>query len=166
MIIGIGGVSRSGKSTLAEIINSIFSQDKLVIIPQDNYVFDEEEIPVIQDEIDWECPESIDFERYKVALEKASEANDVAIAEGLLAFYDEKINQLYDKKLFVSIGEKIFRERKVSDLRWGRFPDWYIDHIWDSYLKYGKINVNSIDYLHLDGSKPFDQDLIKEFLRN
>lgn len=166
MIIGIGGVSRSGKSTLAEIINSIFNQDKLVIIPQDNYVFDEEEIPEIRGEVDWECPESVDFERYKVALEQASEANDVVIAEGLLAFYDEEINQLYEKRIFVSVGEKIFRERKVSDLRWGSFPDWYIDHIWDSYLKYGKINVNSIDYLLLDGSKPFDQDLIKEFLTN
>ncbi|MDX2443710.1 MAG: hypothetical protein QNK30_07905 [Bacteroidales bacterium] len=166
MIIGIGGVSRSGKSTLAEIINSIFNQDRVVIIPQDNYVFDEEAIPEIRGEVDWECPESIDFPRYKSALEEASEFNDVIIADGLLAFYDEEINQLYDKRIFVSVGEKIFRERKVSDLRWGSYPHWYIDHIWESYLKYGKINVNSIDYFHLDGSKSFDKDLIKEYLTN
>ena len=84
MTIGIGGISRSGKSTLAALIFQLFTVDEgnpdffgkggqtANILAQDDYVFPNEQIPIIRNgneiEIDWEIPESIDFQRYKKAV--------------------------------------------------------------------------------------------------
>jgi len=164
MVIGIGGISRSGKSLIAGKIQDILSGRKVQIICQDKYIPKEENIPVIRDEIDWECPESLDFVRFREAILQASKNKDVVIAEGLMAFYDKSIENLYDFKIFVEITEKVFRERKKTDLRWGAFPDWYTDHIWDSYLKYGKIERGRADFLYLDGNTAPDEKLLQTFL--
>ena len=166
MIIGIGGVSRSGKSTLAEIICSVFSEKKVEIISQDNFAFNEDMIPRIKNEIDWECPDSIDFNRFREGIRNAEKEHDIVIAEGLLVFYEQETNVLFDKKIFIQLPENVFRERKISDKRWGSFPDWYIDHIWNSFLKYGYVDITNQDYLHLDGSKPFNEELIRDSLIN
>ena len=166
MIIGIGGVSRSGKSTLARIICSAFNEKKIEIVSQDNFAFNENLIPRINNEIDWECPDSIDFNRLREAIKNAGKENDIVIAEGLLIFYEQETNVLFDKKILIHLSEKIFRERKITDKRWGSFPAWYIDHIWNSFLKYGNVDLGSQDYLHLDGSGPFRKELIIDYLRN
>ena len=69
MIIGIGGVSRSGKSTLAALIYRLYTEggQTAIVLAQDDFVFPTEQIPKIrngsEEEIDWEIPESIDFQR-------------------------------------------------------------------------------------------------------
>lgn len=144
MTIGIGGVSRSGKSTLAALIYQIFTEggQTAVILAQDDYVFPTEQIPKIHNgdavEIDWEIPESIDFQSYKKAILSAQTAFDHVITEGLLNFYDEEINDLFDKFFFVDISKATFLSRKAADKRWGEVPDWYIQHIWESYERLGK----------------------------
>ena len=96
----------------------------------------------------------------------ADKESDTVIAEGLLVFHEQEINVLFDKKIFVHLPENVFRERKTTDKRWGSFPDWYIDHIWNSFLKYGNVDITNHDYLHLDGSVPFNKELILDYLRN
>ena len=63
MIIGIGGVSRSGKTWLAYKISELFQHKSILVINQDEYVFDVEDIPKVRGETEWECPESIDFNK-------------------------------------------------------------------------------------------------------
>ena len=62
---------------------------------------------------------------------------DVVIVDGLFAFYDPKLNTLYDKRLFIKISKRSFFIRKVADNRWGYIPTWFVDHIWKSFLKFG-----------------------------
>jgi len=166
MIIGIGGISRSGKSSMAALIKGLYPKKKVSIFCQDDFVFPVSKIPKINGEVDWECPESIDFGYFHCALEEASFVNDIVITEGLLVFNKPEIISLLDKKIFISISEKVFRKRKITDTRWGSFPDWYVDHIWGSFLKYGKIEYGIRDFLYVSGEKKFDEREIKDYLEN
>lgn len=136
MKIGIGGISRAGKTTLAKKIIANFPDKKKVILHQDDYINAGYDIPQIQERINWEVPESIDFLRLKYDFKWMSQNLDVVILEGIFALYDDEMNEMFDKKIFVDLGYDQFMSRKALDDRWGYEPDWYIQHIWNSYQKY------------------------------
>ncbi len=164
MKIGIGGISRAGKTQLANFIKDLFPDRKVVILCQDDFIFEQDKLPVIKDEIDWESPDSIDFGKFREAINTAGKGYDIVIAEGLLIFYNSGICKEFEKKIFVHIDESVFRKRKLKDTRWGSFPDWYVDHIWDSYRKYGMVARGREDFLYLDGTRDFDREKILDFL--
>jgi uridine kinase len=141
MVIGIGGVSNAGKSSLAIRIKNYYPSKKVVILCQDDYAFPSDKIPLVRDHIDWECPESIDFEHYEKAVIEAIEENDIVIAEGIFAFHKDSTAKLFDKKVFLTLDNRFFFMRKNTDLRWGKEPDWYIEHIWTNHIKYCKNNT-------------------------
>lgn len=166
MIIGIGGVSRSGKTMLARRLAWYFRKQGLtaIILHQDDFVFPEEQIPRIRGKVDWEHPGSIDFEWFRQAIAAHAQSSDVVIAEGLMALYDEHTNALYDKCFFVEIGRHTFLDRKSQDLRWGKEPDWYMEHIWDSFQQYGQPGQPLPAMLVLDGEKAIDWNEVLEFI--
>lgn len=164
LCIGIGGVSRSGKTLLAAYLNHVISDS--IIINQDTYIPEESEIPQINGHTDWERPEAIDWQKLKLAIDTAWQEGKTVIVEGLLAFNNNTINRLYSKKIFIELSRKEFISRKKLDLRWGLEPDWYIDHIWESYLKYGKIHQELNDVLILSGEQDFDFDKILQYIKS
>jgi uridine kinase len=164
MIIGIGGVSLAGKSMLAEKIKQYYKDKNVIVLCQDDFVFPEDRIPEIKGHIDWECPESIDFERFYGAVTENGKGYEMVIAEGLLGFYDKKINRLFDKKIFLEIPKQIFLERKAVDFRWGIEPPWYREYIWNSYLKYGQLPSEMIEVLIVKGDKPVNIGEVIEFI--
>jgi nicotinamide/nicotinate riboside kinase len=148
-VVGIGGVSRSGKTTLAKLVCSLLVRDgyKVIMFSQDDFVFPEEQIPKILDirelgnpraRTNWEIPESIDFRAYEDAIVAARNDHDFVVTEGLLNFFDSSINALFDKLLFTSIPKEVFLMRKAVDTRWGTESAWYIEHIWNCYEEFGK----------------------------
>lgn len=161
MIIGIGGVSNAGKSFLANMIKiNLEKKYKFKILCQDDFIKPESKIPIINGLTDWEHPSSINHDMYYQAVIRESKNNDILISEGLFAFYSDKLTSLYDKKIFLYIDKETFINRKKDDLRWGNVPDWYIQHIWDSYLRYGKAN-NILGIKKIDASEKFDlKDII------
>ena len=167
MVIGIGGARRAGKTTLAERLKQYFQQEgkPTTILHQDEFVFPIEQIPRINDLVDWECPASIDFRKLRQAIEERLGRFRVVLVEGLLAFADPAVDELYDKKIFLDIDEATFRERKASDRRWGMEPTWYVDHIWNSYCKYGRPAVEGHDWLVLNAAVPIDLAEVIRFLR-
>ena len=165
MIIGIGGVSRSGKTSLAGFIKDFYPDRETRILCQDSFVIPEDEIPKINREIDWECPESIDWNRFHNVLKEAAKENDIVIAEGLMVFYYPEITKLFDRKIFIEIPESLFRKRKATDTRWGSFPNWYVDHIWESFLKYGNVKKDRADFLFVSGESKFNKEIIKNYLK-
>ena len=168
MIIGIGGVSRSGKTSLAILIKNILEKkgETAIILSQDDYVFPESEIPKIKHRVDWESPESIDFQRFKNDILLKSKAFEHVITEGLFDFYDAEITTLFDIKFFIQIHKNTFLKRKAADKRWGFEPKWFIEHIWKSYLKYGRTILDNVevDVLVLSGEHNFDEQLVARFL--
>jgi len=165
MIIGIGGVSTAGKSSLAFQLRKHYSkQAKVKILCQDDFIKPEQNIPRIQNHIDWECPDSINHEMYFQAIQREKKVNDIVISEGLFAFNDERISGLYNKRIFMMISKETFWERKSKDLRWGKEPAWYIEHIWNNYLKFGKIASEHENVLRLQSDTRINFDIVLKYL--
>lgn len=165
MIVGIGGVSTAGKSSLAFQLRKYYSpREKVKILCQDDFIKPEAEIPRINNHIDWECPSSIDHEMYFQAIQRERKVNDIVISEGLFAFNDERISSLCDKRIFMIISYDTFWKRKTEDLRWGKEPDWYIEHIWNNYLKYGKIASEHENVLRIQSDTEINLDKVLDYL--
>jgi nicotinamide/nicotinate riboside kinase len=163
MIIAIGGVSTAGKTTLAGQLRNFFQNKKVSILCQDDFVKPVEQIPLIENRIDWESPDSIDHMRFRDAIEAEKRENDIVIVEGLMVFWDPLTQALFDKNVFIEISYSLFMKRKNSDYRWGNEPDWYIGHIWQSYLQYG-LPTNRKNIVSVDGNKRIDLTPILNYL--
>ncbi|QSE98140.1 nucleoside/nucleotide kinase family protein [Fulvivirga lutea] len=159
MIIGIGGVSRSGKTTLAKLLQDQLGEKNVKIISQDDFALDKAELPTFHGMTDWEHPNGINFDSLRKTVLQESKKYPYLITEGFLIYHDDELRSLIDFKIFIDINEATFLNRKMKDDRWGKTPIIYVSHIWDSYLKYGKISDQGID-LKLDGTKPFDGTII------
>jgi uridine kinase len=159
-IIGIGGVSRSGKSTLAKKLKDHFVTKRVRILDQDDFVKPENDIPKIKDRTDWEHPESIDIQSLLAEID-AAEDQDLIIVEGLLAFHFEELRIRFDVTIFLTISKGTFLFRRHQETRWGTEPDWFIDHVWDSYLKYGQ--VDQADF-QLDGENEISNTSFLELI--
>lgn len=157
-IIGIGGVSRSGKSMLATKLKQLLSAKRVLHIDMDEYVLPEDELPKIKGHFNYEVPESIDYNRI-IAWIKLNESNyDAIIIEGILAFANESLNQLYDMTMCMRISKSTYLNRRKVETRWGKEPDWYIEYVWDAHQKYG---LNHKSHYILSGEKEVsEKDLI------
>ena len=164
MVIGIGGCSNSGKSELAEQLNNFYIEHNVKILCQDDFVKRRDFLTTINEHVDWELPSTIFINDYINAVKDASKTYDLVICEGLFAFWFDELNKLYDKKIFLELDEKTFKERKRKDLRWGKEPDWYIEHIRQSYLKYGLAKTSETDILYLDASKEINLNHVISFI--
>jgi len=163
MIIGIGGVSNAGKTTLASRLRDQLPNLSVSILSQDDFPNPVEQIPMIRDHVDWEIPRSIDIPKYLRKVLEDSEKYDLVIAEGLFAFCDERIVKHYDKKIFLTISKETFWERKSQDFRWGKEPEWYMEHIWQSHFKCGSNNAADKNTLILSAEQPINlKELIPE----
>ncbi|MCD8539074.1 MAG: hypothetical protein LRY55_04400 [Leadbetterella sp.] len=78
------------------------------------------------------------------------------VIDGLFAFYDSRLCDLYNKRIFVSVSKETFLQRKEEDLRWGDIPRWYFDHIWESYLLYGIPDFTMQEYLRVSGEVTYN----------
>jgi nicotinamide/nicotinate riboside kinase len=163
MIIAIGGVSTAGKTTLAGQLRNFFHNKKVSILCQDDFVKPVEQIPLIENRIDWESPDSIDHIRFREAIVAEKRENDIVIVEGLMVFWDPLTQALFDKNVFIGISNSLFRKRKNSDYRWGNEPDWYVEHIWQSYLQYG-LPKNTENIVTVDGNKRIELTPILNYL--
>ena len=164
LLIGIGGVSRAGKTTLSNYITSLYPKKKSLIISMDDYVIDPDKIPRIKDRIDWETPASVDYDRIKNKIEESVDVYDLIITEGILIFYSEAVNKVFDKRIFLDIPKSLFYIRRHSDTRWGEAPKWYIDYVWESYLKYGRLDESFSDTLYISGKEDLSALMIDEYL--
>ena len=166
MVIGIGGSSNSGKSTLAKQLSEHYKDLSVKILCQDDFVKKRDFLTTINGHIDWEDPSTIIINEYINAVNDAKNIFDLVICEGLFAFWFKELNELYDKNIFLKIDEVTFKERKFKDLRWGKEPNWYIEHIWESHLRYCKIPSDKKNYLVINASKKINMAEIEQFIEN
>lgn len=151
MIIGIGGVSRAGKTTLSARLKKRIKGKTIKILNQDDFV-KKMSLPMIKNHIDWEHPDSIDWKKLEKSIRINRDKYDLLIIEGIFAFFNKKIAKSYDHSFFVHIHQDLFFDRKNKDLRWGKEPKWFIQHIWKSYLRFGRLPENIQQVIWIDGS--------------
>jgi uridine kinase len=141
IVIGIGGISRSGKTSmtnkLKEVLNpiDIFGIDDYGIGPIRK--FDEN----INDYIDdWESPEVVNLDKYYLDLKNLKENtlvkdNEIKyiLVEGYLLYNREDITNLIDLKFNYFIDKEIARERRKNTKFYN--SDYYFDeYIWNQYF--------------------------------
>ena len=156
-VIGIGGISRSGKTTLANQLGQLLNAP---VLHQDQ--FNASPLPEINGHVDWETPAAVDYPRLITAIQEAGNQSDHVIVEGILIYASPKLNSLFDKRLVLTLTENEFKRRKSRDLRWGKEPDWYIHHIWTGFIRYGYPPDGA--YIQLDGISLPGADEVKELL--
>lgn len=148
MFIGIGGCSRSGKTTVTHRIKDIaIAKDlRFKCIHQDDLLLPDEELPQVNGRIDWEKPESINLQKQKEIIDDAFSRKDIIVIEGI--FVHPAFTPNIDKYIYLSIDKEKFLERRKEETRWGEEEAWYLDYVWDAHKDfYGK----SIEH-HFNGS--------------
>lgn len=145
-------MSRSGKTTLAHQIAELVTGGRVRVLSLDDYAVPEKDIPMIRDMIDWEHPESIDFDRFYLDVYDANKEYDLVLAEGFLIYLHEPLRKLFDKRICISISREEFERRRKEQYT---EPQWYLDHIWGSYYLYQGRYEAECD-LVLDGSEGED----------
>lgn len=133
-LILIAGVSRSGKSSLAKDLCSKLEDS--VHLDQDEFVKPIEEIPIIQDRTDWETPESIDWKKWKSAIDRALQSYSYVIVEGIFSLGDLELIQKASITILLSLEKEEYLRRRQKETRWGDEPEWFLEHVWESHLKH------------------------------
>ncbi|MEQ8470602.1 MAG: hypothetical protein RIC35_05425 [Marinoscillum sp.] len=164
MIIGIGGVSRAGKTTLAERLKAHYEKagKTVAIFCQDEYVKPKVSLPKVQGVPDWERPSTIKWDNLLRDVQR-SEAN-IKIVEGLFSFYPASLRAQYDLKIFIEIEKPTFQSRKSKDKRWDEEPEWYAEHVWRSFMKYGQMKGDKQEYIPISGEQKIDLKEITELI--
>ena len=141
-IIGIGGGTGSGKTTVAYNIKNIIGNDRCDILPMDNYYRDMKHLPLEKrKEYNYDHPDMIEhtliYEHLKM-LQKSKviklpdydyaqyirigsipfEPKQVIIVEGIFALYYKELRSMYDLAIYVDTESDIrFIRRLERDIK-------------------------------------------------
>lgn len=190
LIIGIAGGTGSGKSTFTQNLKNAFG-DKLTILDFDNYYKSQINIPVNERKnINYDCPEAldtilliehvkqlkrgiaIDCPQYDFSTHTRKEetkhivSNQIIVVEGILAFHEPELRNLFDIKIFVDsdADERILR-RIMRDIqtRGRNLEDivlQYITTVKPMHNKYVEPTKQYADIIITGGINPTALDLI------
>ena len=163
MVIGIGGVSRAGKTSLALQMQKWYNSKSVVLLHQDDYVFPVEQISTINGHVDWEKPDAYDYKRLIEVISEAKRNYDIIVIEGLMVLCHLELMQLMDRLIYIQISKEAFLKRKTIDKRWGNEPEWYIEHIWNSHILYCK-NTNNVDSILVIDGEENNSERVKNYI--
>jgi nicotinamide/nicotinate riboside kinase len=164
-LIAIGGISRSGKSTLAYQLASALSilGLKASVVSQDDFCLPSSKLPIINEIPDWEQPETMDWLKYHEHIRQLETSNDWIILEGLFVFDDQLFSGQYDHEIILDIDYDTFMQRRNKEQRWGKEPSWYVQYVWDVYQKR---NPKSKNATHISGTETINKDeMVTKFLQ-
>ena len=136
IIIGIGGGTGSGKTTVVRKIIESLPDNSVAVIPQDSYYKDQSDLPLeVRKHTNFDHPDAFEWPLFAQQIEDLRngkaieqptysyiictrlqetvhvEPKDVIIVEGIMALYDKKLRDLMDLKIFVDAGadERLLR---------------------------------------------------------
>jgi len=139
MLIAIAGSTASGKTTLADLLKKMLGDKKAVIICQDNYYKDwprlslKERKKINFDDLksfDWVlllkhlkclkngCPilspeyDFVQSRRLKKA--KRIESKQFVIVEGLMPYFEKKLRDLFDYKIYIDTSNAVCLARRIK----------------------------------------------------
>lgn len=171
MIIGIGGVSRSGKTSLSRALKAQL-RPTTIIVHLDDYIKESRHwdfftknpifyLSKVHKKFDMEHPDTIDFDAFHRDIVRAAEEYDTVIAEGFLIVYDPRIKKLIDKYVHVEVSKSEFIKRRIKDFRHSNL--WYAKHVWKSFVKYGN-NYAGLKHMVVNGDVEIDVSAVLKFV--
>ncbi len=174
--IGLAGPSGAGKTTLVEHL--VHSYPQLTHIKMDGYFKDISEFPRLGRHINREAPENLYWNELYSALcalrrgeiasvrtyNRAADtpAGEIMVApspiifvEGYLLYFDERIRNLFDVRLFldVSVAQQYARKKQ----RWPEMDDAYFyEVVVPMFEQYGRAGANAAHYVLNGDSAPHE----------
>ena len=144
LIIGIGGGTGSGKTTVVRKIIESLPDNSVAVIPQDSYYNDRSSLPLeVRKQTNFDHPDAFEWPLLAQQIEELRnghsieqptysyitctrleetvhvEPKDVIIVEGIMALYDKNLRNLMDLKIFVDAGadERLLRviQRDIAE---------------------------------------------------
>jgi len=135
IIIGIAGISRSGKTTLSKQLAEYYKIEK--ILHMDDFLIHK---GIIKEDKnwpepikDWEDSACYDLDKFKQTIEDIKKSkninNKIIVVEGFLLYLRKDISDLVDCKIYLEVDKEIARERRKSSKYY--HSDYYFDdYIW------------------------------------
>ena len=149
--VGIAGISRSGKSTMA---NRLAAELDCPVIGIDSY-----QIGTIrktkengEEWEDWEDPAGHDLERFYQDLLRLKQGDGVVVAEGFLLYHDPRIVQALDLKLHLDLPKEVAKARRAATKNLTPNFEEYYEHIWSAYFEYNDLSSPNIHFIDATAS--------------
>lgn len=183
LFIGICGASGSGKSTLAENLRDKIDQ-RVVLLAQDSYYRDHSHLPFEQRErVNYDEPHAFDHDalyediqalregkaitrkKYDYANHCRADASDliepadVVLLEGIHTFFDPRLRELMDMRIFIRVDADVCLLRRVQRdiIERGRTIDsiarQYAETVKPMYEQYIKNYIQYADLIVAGGGK-------------
>ena len=158
ILIGIAGGTGAGKTSIAKALVEELGRQDVIILEQDSYYHDLRHLPAEERQrVNFDHPDSIDFERMRTDLESLTagqqvevpvydytthtrsdktrtvEGHRLIILEGILTLADAAIRDLMDIKIYVDTASDVrFIRRMVRDVKKRKRS---FDSVVDQYYK-------------------------------
>ena len=163
IVIGIVGISRSGKSTLSKYLGEFFKISYESLFCLDNYI--SHPIPKFDDNVNeyienWEDPDLINFEKLKADLNerikfeinqsKLEKVKKYVLIEGFILFNLEFLYKSCNIVIKLEVDYEMIKKRRLENKNFhGKLGEYYFDnYILPSFL-------NNNKYFNENDSKSF-----------
>lgn len=159
MIIGIGGCSCSGKTTLSKKLKEKLLEEgfDVEVVNQDNYYKS-------MDLEYWENPDSIKMDEFRDEIIKKNEEpsktarlnQKIIIAEGFLVYCLER--PFFDLAFFVTAPYEVIKARREKRDDWMEWKDpegYFEKEVYPAYIRNNAhvINSKNKEYIKVDGTE-------------
>ncbi|KAM5238922.1 nicotinamide riboside kinase 2 [Ctenodactylus gundi] len=171
-IVGIGGVTNGGKTTLTRQLQKALPN--CCVVHQDDFFKPQDQIAVGEDGFkQWDALESLDMEAmlstvrawlrspqkfaraHVVSAQPGTSDTYVLLLEGFLLYSYKPLLELYSRRYFLTVPyEECKRRRSTRSYTVPDPPGLFDGHVWPMYQKYKReMEADGVDVVHLDGTK-------------